>query len=76
MKLKDFLKQFEGLDPETEIYQASNEDDDGERILHSQFELKNISVVDCPYYKDTLMIPNGCFYINYNENSKNVWVIL
>lgn len=32
MKLKDFLQQFEGLDPETEIYQTHDENDDGEII--------------------------------------------
>lgn len=77
MKLKEFLKQFDGLDPDTEIYQASSEDDDGERILHSELELKRVTVVNCPYYKNTLMIPNedsvskGLF-----DTFENVWVIL
>lgn len=77
MKLKEFLKQFDGLDPETEIYQASSEDDDGERILHPELELRQVAVVNCPYHPNTLMIPNedsvseGLF-----DTFENVWVIL
>lgn len=48
MKLKDFLQQFEGLDPETEIYQTHDENDDGEILLNPNCILQNVQVIECP----------------------------
>lgn len=78
MKLKDFLKQFEGLDPETEIYRAHDRNDDDETLLDSDCRLQNVQVIECPWFKpkinDLLMIPNHA--ICNLHNPKNVWVIL
>lgn len=78
MKLKDFLQQFEGLDPETEIYQTHDENDDGEILLNPNCILQNVQVIECPWYKPEinhlLMIPNHA--VCNLHSPKKAWVIL
>lgn len=58
MKLKDFLNQFEGYDPETEIYRRSDENDDGEIYLNFSCPIVEMSAIQDKFGNKGLYIPN------------------
>ena len=70
MKLKDLLKQFEGLDPDTEIYRATDMDDDGDAYLSPYFYCKKLVAIKGPF--EYLSIPS---ITDDLENVIEVWTI-
>lgn len=66
MKLRDLLNQFEGIDPETEIYSRSNENDDGEIYLNPIVHVMEMTAIPDKFGNGGLMIPNHTICAMHN----------
>ena len=74
MKTKDLIKQLQKLDPESEIYRSSDENDDGEIYLSPFILVKEVTVVKGRF--EFCYIPPDNNLINYNSESlAKVWTI-